>query len=252
MWASEHKVRPVSGIAQDAAPDRPHSWRRPLIVALFTTLAATLLAYALPEAYAATGVGLAFLFATYWAALRNDDNGARHYALSLGGILDPEPLELGRVLRSALRAVIWAGLLMLTIFPAFWLSFVLWWKPAEPFVLAPTPRLVDEVLGQLLVIALPEEAFFRGYLQTALDGVWRPRLQVLGARVGPGLLVASAIFAVGHVLTEVHPNRLAVFFPALVFGWLRAKTGGIGASLLFHAACNVFASFLLRSYGLGS
>jgi hypothetical protein len=75
---------------------------------------------------------------------------------------------------------------------------------------------------------------------------------VLGVRVGPGLLVASAIFAVGHVLTEVHPNRLAVFFPALIFGWLRAKTGGIGASLLFHAACNVFASFLLRSYGLGS
>ena len=252
MWASEHKVRRVSGIAQDAVPDRPHGWRRPLIVALFTTLAATLLAYVLPDAYAATGVGLSFLFATYWAALRKDDNGARHNALSLGGILDPEPLELARVVRCALGALLWAGLAVLAILPAFWLGFVVWWKPAQPFVLAPMPRLVDEVLGQLLVIALPEEAVFRGYLQTALDNVWRPRLQVLGARVGPGLLVASAIFAVGHVLTEVHPNRLAVFFPALVFGWLRAKTGGIGASLLFHAACNVFASFLLRSYGLGS
>lgn len=252
MWASEHKVRRVSGIAPDAATDRPGSWRRPLIIALLTTLAATLLAYALPDSYAATGVGLSFLFATYWGALRNYDNGARHYALSLGGILDPEPLELRRVIRSGLRAVLWASLAVLAIFPAFWLGFVLWWKPEQPFVTAPTPHLVDEVLGQLLVIALPEEAFFRGYLQTALDGVWRPRLQVLGVRVGPGLLVASAIFAVGHVLTEVHPNRLAVFFPALIFGWLRAKTGGIGASLLFHAACNVFASFLIRSYGLGS
>lgn len=252
MWASEHKVRPVSGIAQDAAPDRPSSWRRPLLIALLTTLAATLLAYALPDSYAATGVGLSFLFATYWAALRNFDNGARHYALSLGGILDPEPLELRRVVRSAGRAALWASLAVLAVFPAFWLGFVLWWKPDQPFVRAPTPHLVDEVLGQLLVIALPEEAFFRGYLQTAFDSVWRPRLQLLGARVGPGLLVASAIFAVGHVLTEVHPNRLAVFFPALIFGWLRARTGGIGASLLFHAACNVFASFLLRSYGLGS
>jgi membrane protease YdiL (CAAX protease family) len=192
------------------------------------------------------------LFATYWAALRNDENGARHHALSLGGILDPEPLDAGRLARSALRAVLWASLAALAIFPAFWFSFVLWWKPHQPFVLASSPQLVDEILGQLLVIALPEEAFFRGYLQTALDGVWKQRVSVLGVRLGPGLLVASAIFAVGHVLTEVHPNRLAVFFPALVFGWLRAKTGGIGASLVFHAACNVFASFLLRSYGLGS
>ncbi|HMJ15982.1 MAG TPA: MrtC family glutamic-type intramembrane protease [Polyangiaceae bacterium] len=250
MWASEHKVRGVSGIAQDAAPASPSSWRKPLAIALLTTLVATLLAYALPESYAATGVGLTFLFATYWAALRRDSDGARRYALSLGGILDPEPIDLGRIASSALRALAWAALLSLLIFPAFWLGFVLWWRPGQAFLAAPASRLIDEMLGQLLVIALPEEAFFRGYLQTALDAVWRPRVRVLGAWVGPGLFVASAIFAVGHVLTEVHPNRLAVFFPALVFGWLRARTGGIGAALAFHAACNVFASFLVRSYGL--
>jgi membrane protease YdiL (CAAX protease family) len=43
--------------------------------------------------------------------------------------------------------------------------------------------------------------------------------------------------------------RLAVFFPALLFGWLRARTGGIGASVLFHASCNLYALLLGRGYG---
>ncbi|HEV8550364.1 MAG TPA: CPBP family glutamic-type intramembrane protease, partial [Polyangiaceae bacterium] len=39
--------------------------------------------------------------------------------------------------------------------------------------------------------------------------------------------------------------------PALLFGWLRARTRGIGASVALHALCNLFASYLARSYGLG-
>jgi membrane protease YdiL (CAAX protease family) len=45
------------------------------------------------------------------------------------------------------------------------------------------------------------------------------------------------------------PARLAVFFPALLFGWLRARTGGIGASVCFHAICNVYSQLLGRGYG---
>jgi uncharacterized protein len=101
-----------------------------------------------------------------------------------------------------------------------------------------------------VVIALPEEAFFRGYLQTSLDRVWPPRWRVLGADLGPGWLLSAAIFALGHVLTIRHPARLAVFFPALVFGWLRRRTGGVGASVLFHASCNVFSATLGRGFGL--
>jgi membrane protease YdiL (CAAX protease family) len=46
------------------------------------------------------------------------------------------------------------------------------------------------------------------------------------------------------------PARLAVIFPSLVFGWLRARTGGIGASLTFHAMCNVLSEILGRAYGV--
>ena len=49
---------------------------------------------------------------------------------------------------------------------------------------------------------VPEEAFFRGYLQSSLDGAWKDRRwRILGAEIGPGWLLAAFIFAVGHVLT---------------------------------------------------
>ena len=105
-------------------------------------------------------------------------------------------------------------------------------------------------VGQLLVIALPEEAFFRGYLQTALDRAWGRQIEVLGAKVGPALLVSSAIFAVGHFATIPNPARFAVFVPSLLFGWLRARTGGVGAGIAFHAMCNLLSEGLARGSGL--
>ncbi|MCC6213784.1 MAG: CPBP family intramembrane metalloprotease [Polyangiaceae bacterium] len=217
-----------------------------------TTVGVTALSYALPADYAATGVAFAFLFATYGVAVPRDDAEAlRSHGLALGGLAEPHALDARRMARETVRAMAWALGLAALVLPPFWIGWVYWWRPAAPFVPAPPPPLLDEVLGQVLVIALPEEAFYRGWLQTAIDRVYPPRWRVLGARLGPSLLLASAVFAAGHVLTETHPNRLAVFFPALLFGWLRARTGGIGASLAFHAACNLFAAWVARSYGLG-
>lgn len=227
-------------------------WRRPLVVAVGTTALVTALSYGLPDSYAATGVGLAFLAVTWLVALRRDDAAeTAHYGLSLGGLLDPEPIDPRRMARDGIVAVGWALLFAAVLFPPFWLGYVSWWKPVHAFSPAPPPALGDDVLGQLLVIALPEEAFYRGYLQTAFDDAWPRRIRVLGAEVGPGLLVASAVFALGHLATEVDGNRLAVFFPALLFGWLRVRTRGVGASVVLHAASNVFATWLAHSYGLG-
>jgi uncharacterized protein len=228
-----------------------HGWIKPLAVAVATTAVVTALSYLLPESYAATGVGLGFLAATYAVALRPRDGAddVRHYGLALGGLLEPEPLDWKRIARDGARALGWALALALIVFPAFWVGYVLWWKPRAAFDPAALPSLGEDVLGQILVIALPEEAFYRGYLQTAFDDVWRPRWKVLGAELGPGLIATSALFALGHVLTDVNPNRLAVFFPSLLFGWMRARTGGVGAPLAFHALCNLFASYLAKSYG---
>jgi len=223
----------------------------PLIVSLLATLAATAASYALPDSQAATGVGLVFLVFTYVLVLRDADaRTVKDSGLSLGGLFEPEPLSPARLARSALTAGAWALGFALVLFPAFWLGFVVWHAPVAPFAPAPLSVLGRDVLGQVFGVAFPEEVFFRGYLQTALDRAWPPRFKLLGVPLGPSIVVASAIFAVGHLLTDPHPARLAVFIPSLVFGILRARTGGVGASIAFHAMCNLFASFLGRSYGL--
>jgi len=182
--------------------------------------------------------------------LRTDDSA--HIArcgLSFAGLFEPEPLSFLRMAREVGGALYVAAVAALVCLPAFWLGFVWWWHIQVPFHLPRLSSLSSDFSGQLLVIALPEEAFYRGYLQSRLDDVWRPRFRVLGAELGPGLLVTSALFALGHLCTEFNAARLAVFFPSLLFGYLRARTGGVGASIIFHALCNLFASYLGQGYG---
>lgn len=231
-------------------PLPPPSARRPLLAAAITTVVVTAVSYLTPDRYAATAVGVSFLAATWWLVLRHDEATIREHGLSLGGLLEPLPLEPRRMLRESAAALGWVVLLMALIFPFFWVGYRVYWHPAAHFAIRLPPSIFDEIAGQLVVIALPEEAFFRGFLQTELDRAWAPRWRILGADLGPGWLVSAAIFAVGHLLTIRHPARLAVFFPALVFGWLRARTRGVGAPVLFHAACNIFSSALMRGYGL--
>jgi uncharacterized protein len=100
------------------------------------------------------------------------------------------------------------------------------------------------LLAQLLVVALPEEYFFRGYMQTRLEEVWPSGRRVLGQPTGWALLVTSALFALGHLLVDFNGLRLAVFFPALVFGWMRQATGSILAGVLFHACSNCVSEVL--------
>jgi len=103
-------------------------------------------------------------------------------------------------------------------------------------------------INQLVVVAIPEEIFFRGYLLVRLERVWRPTRRLWGAPVGWALVVSSALFALGHVVVVPNPQRLAVFFPALVFGWMRGRTGSIAAGATFHALCNVVADVMHTSY----
>jgi membrane protease YdiL (CAAX protease family) len=110
------------------------------------------------------------------------------------------------------------------------------------------PQLWLMALVQVVVVAVPEEMFFRGYLYSRLEERWPSRRRLLGAPVGWPLLVSSAFFGLGHVLVDFDPQRLAVAVPALVFGWMRARTGSIAAGALFHALCNLFSDVLHTSF----
>ncbi len=215
------------------------------------TLAVAAIVVVFPPGVHTTLVGLTFLAAVWALVWRKDDERVRRSGLALGGLVIPGPLDVGRAWRAAGRSLLWALALTVVIAVPYYLAWKSWWQPRLSFALAPRPaEAADELLGQLLVIALPEEAFYRGYLQSRLDEVWTPRFRVLGASVGPGVVAAAMIFAAGHLATVQVPARLAVFFPALLFGWLRARTGGIGASVCFHATCNVYSLLLGRGYGL--
>lgn len=105
---------------------------------------------------------------------------------------------------------------------------------------------VGFVLWQLALIALSEEFFFRGFLQTELDARWTRRWRLLGAEVGLAWPVTALLFALGHLATTPHPARLLVFFPGLLMGWLRARTGNLIAPLVFHGLANVVMELLVR------
>lgn len=238
----------MSGPVHDAAPTPRAGLGQVLGVAAGVTALATSLSYLLPDSWAATGVGFTFLLASYWLVLRSDDTErVREFGLSLGGLLEAGPLSARRLLRAALGALGYALAAALLIYPCFWLGFRIWWNVGE-FRAAPLGPVFSDALGQLLVIALPEEAFYRGYLQTSLERELNAKVSFLGAQLGWGLVLTSAIFAVGHLFTELNPARLAVFFPSLVFGFLRVRSKGIGASIAFHAMCNLFSAYLAQSY----
>jgi len=97
---------------------------------------------------------------------------------------------------------------------------------------------------QLVVVALPEELFFRGCLHRLLEERFPPTRRVLGGGVGVALLLSSLCFALVHLPKNGDPRALATFFPGLLFGWMRSATGSIAPSVVVHAASNIWVRLL--------
>jgi membrane protease YdiL (CAAX protease family) len=96
------------------------------------------------------------------------------------------------------------------------------------------------LLYQFLYVAVAEEVFFRGYVQTNVARVlatrpWRSRA------VGEGvvLLLSAACFAVAHALVQGRVLSLLTFFPGLLLAWLFSRTRVLLTPILFHGLANV-------------
>ncbi len=120
-----------------------------------------------------------------------------------------------------------------------------WWFGAE-FRLRAPPTFLWLVFDQVFLVALPEEVFFRGYFQAQLDAVWDRPYRLFGAQWGIGLPVAAALFAACHVIYG-GPVRLIVFFPGVLYGWLRARRSTIVVPTLYHAASNLLMEIMQAS-----
>ena len=141
----------------------------------------------------------------------------------------------------------WAFAELLPHLPV-WLGHLLSPYAEHPaFALRLPDRFGEWVIDNLLVVGLPEEFFYRGYIQGRLRDAWPEGRRFLGARLGRAFWVTALLFAVGH-LAIFRSWRLAVIFPALLFGWMRERTGTVMGAALFHATCNLLALVLEASF----
>lgn len=221
---------------------QPYSLKTALIAA--TTILATL---TIAKHLAAIGVSGTLVY-TIAAAVqlylpilitRKNENQYEELGLTSKGLAD----ELKIVL-----------LLCLIIFPFYTIGHhyfqTLWmgqlWHPAS---FGNVFDMANVVLTQFVAVALPEELFYRGYLQLALERKWPAKHRLAGVPFGWAIILTSFIFALGHFLGEYNIIRLGPFFPALLFSWLRGRKGSIWGAVTFHALCNIYSGFLFKFYG---
>jgi membrane protease YdiL (CAAX protease family) len=90
------------------------------------------------------------------------------------------------------------------------------------------------IIYQLFSIAIPEEFFFRGFLQDSLGRTYK------------AVLIVSLLFTLAHVPSAIFFNNwisLLSFFPSLVMGWLYMRTNNILPGILFHFFANLVGHY---------
>ncbi len=249
------------------AREAPERARRELVTTWATCIALVALARALgevePTGFLRTNVaGIAAFLFILLPERRIEARGERwaSFGLPWAGLGGRERL------RAWGRGASFAVIVCAVIFPVFLVAFWGYGElvPALPPWLgdhlapyrgvpsSPSFRLPSRfpilVLVQLLVVALPEELFYRGWMQTTWAATApRRTVRVLGATLGAGFVWTQILFALGH-LVVFQAWRLGTFFPGLLFGWVRARSGGVVAPIVVHALSNVFLAVLESSF----
>ncbi len=182
-------------------------------------------------------VGAVFILLPVVALDRSDRAYGRYGLVLTNPLRELLPVAITTVVTCAPIAA------FVLLFPGIW-GVQRDWSPVWP------PGYAQVAAAHFLLVALPEEFFYRGYLLGRLDDRWPPRWLLLGVPVGAGLPLSAGLFAMGHFVASPSPDRLLVFFPALVFGWLRAKRKNIAAPVLYHGCCNIFMDLFRAGFGL--
>ena len=110
---------------------------------------------------------------------------------------------------------------------------------------APPSPVAGLATSLVFFTALGEELFFRGYVQSRLNGVFGRPWRILGASLGPGLLLSALLFGLIHVFNPTRPYEgrwevawlwgVNAFLGGLLYGYLRELTGSIWAGAVVHA-----------------
>jgi len=109
----------------------------------------------------------------------------------------------------------------------------------------PEKRWFSWLFYQFMYIAVAEEMFFRGYLQSNVL-----RLLTMSGQKNCafleliGIVVSATVFAISHSVLLGSAMPIIIFFPGLIFGWLFVKTKSLLAPVLFHGLANVCYGFI--------
>lgn len=165
-------------------------------------------------------------------------------------LLRRRPFALyGITLKGWKASLLAAGSISLITIPPYVLAFYLFETLVHgaSFQLTLPEALPAKILSLTLFIGLPEEYFFRGYLQTELDNVLGKPYGLFRIHFGFGLIIAALLFGGVHTLLGAGWPGLLTTFSALLFGWLREKTGSILAPTLYHGLGNLVYLTLVES-----
>jgi membrane protease YdiL (CAAX protease family) len=213
----------------DDARSQPQESARPVWV-FAETVAATAMAYLLALCLETSLVWLVLALSLILAGRRSFSQ----YGLDLR--LCPPPLHVHAFLGLALVSLYGAGHAAV--------SFLLCHKT---FVLKLPENPLADLAREVLIVAFPEEVFFRGYVQSRWDLAFGKPWHFFGASIGPGLLAQAVLFAICH-LASGDWRRSSVFFFALLVGWLRARSGSVLAPVAYHAVANLWVRSLSASF----
>lgn len=103
-------------------------------------------------------------------------------------------------------------------------------------------RAVTKGLIAIAVAAIPEEFFFRGYIQEHAFAAFDKKILKI---VSLKNLFTSLLFGLVHALAFLDITRAATFFPSLLFGLFTEKSRGrIFYSISYHVVSNILAFIL--------
>ena len=112
-------------------------------------------------------------------------------------------------------------------------------KPPLPPVLSQGQDWVYWLFYQFMYVALSEEVFFRGYLQSNILRLTTPAIgKMPRLHQWTSIVISAACFAAAHIIIQGQIISALIFLPGLVLGWLFIRTKSLLAPILFHGLAN--------------
>jgi uncharacterized protein len=157
------------------------------------------------------------------------------FALAFGIPLISAKTELFRALKIGVPMSVVGILIMISISLCFKLVA---WDPKIPII------IFIWLFDNLIFVSIPEEAFFRGFIQRELF-LWFGKTPVAGLG---SIFVTSIFFTLLHLIWVADLSFLfLVFIASLIYGTIYQVTKSIEASILCHFGLNL-VHFLLFTY----